>query len=259
MLLAATTRPGAVGRSPRVGGARRAASTLELEPLARDDSERMVRELLGGELQVLERDLIIDRADGNPFFVEELLATSDRPGCREARRRDLAGRRSSCHRRRSGLDPDRPRGADGSPGSGRKGCSASGLRYRAGVLDRTRVRAPWRCRARLSCARRTRLRTQEVRLVDGRRAGIRHQARTDPRGRLRRAFRRPGVPGSTPGSRSGWRESPGDETNTRLYSRITSQRQLTRRSPTSPGRARGKRWKLRPRAIRWLAARPNWR
>jgi class 3 adenylate cyclase/tetratricopeptide (TPR) repeat protein len=75
MLLAATTRPELLDIRPGWGGARRAASTLELEPLSRDDSERMVRELLGGELQVPERDLIIDRADGNPFFVEELLAT----------------------------------------------------------------------------------------------------------------------------------------------------------------------------------------
>jgi hypothetical protein len=48
---------------------------VELEPLSRDDSERMLRELLAGELQASERDRIIDRADGNPFFVEELLAT----------------------------------------------------------------------------------------------------------------------------------------------------------------------------------------
>jgi hypothetical protein len=153
MLLAATTRPELLDARPGWGGARRAASTLELEPLSRDDSERMVRELLGGELQVLERDLIIERADGNPFFVEELLATLiDRGVVKLVDGTWQVGAllTPSPFRTRS----NRPRGEDGSPGSGRKGCSASGRPLSGGCSGQDPCTSSLRCRARLSCARR---------------------------------------------------------------------------------------------------------
>jgi hypothetical protein len=74
-LLIATARPELLDVRPGWGGARRAASTLELEPLSPDDSRRMLHALLDFELPAAERDVIVERAEGNPFFVEELLAT----------------------------------------------------------------------------------------------------------------------------------------------------------------------------------------
>ena len=48
---------------------------LDLEPLAADDAEDMVTTLLGGEIPARARDLVVARAEGNPFFIEELLST----------------------------------------------------------------------------------------------------------------------------------------------------------------------------------------
>ena len=75
LLLIATARPELLDVRPGWGGARRAASTVELEPLSPDEAGRMLDELLAIELPASEHDVIVERAEGNPFFVEELLAT----------------------------------------------------------------------------------------------------------------------------------------------------------------------------------------
>ena len=56
-------------------GARLPGTTLNLEALSAEDAARMMDELLGGTLPPELRDVVVDRADGNPFFVEELLGT----------------------------------------------------------------------------------------------------------------------------------------------------------------------------------------
>jgi class 3 adenylate cyclase/tetratricopeptide (TPR) repeat protein len=48
---------------------------IELEPLTTDDAEELVTTVLAGDLPRTTRDLVIARAEGNPFFIEELLAT----------------------------------------------------------------------------------------------------------------------------------------------------------------------------------------
>ncbi|MGH3033926.1 MAG: ATP-binding protein, partial [Gaiellaceae bacterium] len=75
LLLIATARPELLDVRPGWGGARRAASTVELEPLSHRDAERMLEKLLAIELPAEQRDIIVARAEGNPFFVEELLRT----------------------------------------------------------------------------------------------------------------------------------------------------------------------------------------
>jgi class 3 adenylate cyclase/tetratricopeptide (TPR) repeat protein len=50
-------------------------STLKLEPLSADDAGRMVDDLLVTELPAELRDVVVDRAEGNPLFVEELVAS----------------------------------------------------------------------------------------------------------------------------------------------------------------------------------------
>jgi hypothetical protein len=74
MLLIATTRPELLEQRPG-WGARVPGTTVELEALSADDAVRMMDELLGGSLPAELRDVVVDRADGNPFFVEELLGT----------------------------------------------------------------------------------------------------------------------------------------------------------------------------------------
>jgi class 3 adenylate cyclase len=51
------------------------ALSIDLEPLSAGAAAQMSAELLGGELPVHLRDLVLSRAEGNPFFVEELLAS----------------------------------------------------------------------------------------------------------------------------------------------------------------------------------------
>jgi len=72
LLLIATARPELLDRRPgwtaRAGG-----EFLELEPLSPPESVRMMDELLAGGLPVELRELVVERAEGNPFFVEELL------------------------------------------------------------------------------------------------------------------------------------------------------------------------------------------
>jgi hypothetical protein len=74
LLLLGTARPELLDRRPSWGAGRRNASLVWLEPLSADDTERMVSELLAAELPAPVRE-IVDRAEGNPFFVEELVAT----------------------------------------------------------------------------------------------------------------------------------------------------------------------------------------
>ncbi len=75
LLLIATARPELLDRRPGWGGGRRNATTLWLEPLPLDEAARMLDALLGTELPPPVRELVLERAEGNPFFVEELIGT----------------------------------------------------------------------------------------------------------------------------------------------------------------------------------------
>lgn len=60
---------------PAWGGGKLAATTLQLEPLRPDESDELVVNLLGrADLAQDVRQRIVEAADGNPLFVEELLA-----------------------------------------------------------------------------------------------------------------------------------------------------------------------------------------
>ena len=71
MLLLCTARPELLDGRPGWGGARRAGSTVMLEPLSRADSSHLVQALLGSDVPQL--DTVVDLGEGNPFFIEELL------------------------------------------------------------------------------------------------------------------------------------------------------------------------------------------
>jgi serine/threonine protein kinase/tetratricopeptide (TPR) repeat protein len=68
-------RPELYDRRPSWGEGQGFHARINLQPLSRLDSRRLVRELLKKVDQVPTelRDLIIDRAEGNPFYMEELV------------------------------------------------------------------------------------------------------------------------------------------------------------------------------------------
>ncbi|MGH3118361.1 MAG: ATP-binding protein, partial [Gaiellales bacterium] len=74
LLLIATARPELLEQRPG-WAARLRATTLGLEALSPEDAVRMLDELLGGSLPAGLREVVVQRAEGNPFFVEELLGT----------------------------------------------------------------------------------------------------------------------------------------------------------------------------------------
>ena len=73
VLVLATARPELLHRRSTWGAGRRNTTTVWLEPLPSEDSSRLLDELLGLELPKELRDLLVERAEGNAFFVEELV------------------------------------------------------------------------------------------------------------------------------------------------------------------------------------------
>jgi class 3 adenylate cyclase len=72
LLLIVTGRPELIDRRPGWGVA---GTTVSLEALSADDSTRMLADLLSGALPGGLEEVVVASAEGNPFFVEELLAT----------------------------------------------------------------------------------------------------------------------------------------------------------------------------------------
>ncbi len=72
LLVIVTARPELLERRPAWAG-RAGGEVLELEPLSPRDSVRMLDQMLAGSLPAELSELVVERAEGNPFFVEELL------------------------------------------------------------------------------------------------------------------------------------------------------------------------------------------
>ena len=75
LLLLTTARPELLDRRPNWGRAPRPAAQLALEALPASDAGHLLDALLGVAAPDPVRRLVIERAEGNPFFVEELIAT----------------------------------------------------------------------------------------------------------------------------------------------------------------------------------------
>ena len=73
VLLLATTRPDLLERRSSVGSGSRNTAVLWLDPLPAPAATRMLEEMLPAVLPEELRDLVVERADGNPFFLEELV------------------------------------------------------------------------------------------------------------------------------------------------------------------------------------------
>jgi len=74
LLLVCPSRPELTSRRPGWGGGRRRFSSLVLEPLGPDEADRLVGLLLDiDDLPASLRQRILERGEGNPFFLEEIL------------------------------------------------------------------------------------------------------------------------------------------------------------------------------------------
>ncbi len=75
MFVLAMARPSLYERRPQWGEGQRFHERIQLEPLSQLSSRRLVRELLKlvPEVPAALRDLVVERADGNPFYIEELI------------------------------------------------------------------------------------------------------------------------------------------------------------------------------------------
>jgi hypothetical protein len=74
VLLVCPARPELLDRRPGWGGGRRNFSSITLDPLSSEDSDRLVRLLLTvDDLPPAVHRRILERAEGNPFFLEEIV------------------------------------------------------------------------------------------------------------------------------------------------------------------------------------------
>lgn len=75
LLVLVTARLEILDRRPAWGGAWGRTSSIRLDPLPADVTGRMFGELVECEIPAPIQALVLDRAEGNPFFVEEMIAT----------------------------------------------------------------------------------------------------------------------------------------------------------------------------------------
>ena len=85
ILVIATGRPELLDRRATWGAVRRNASTIWLEPLPEEAAGRLLEGLLALELPTELRELVVVRAEGNPFFLEELVGDLFEAGVLERR------------------------------------------------------------------------------------------------------------------------------------------------------------------------------
>jgi class 3 adenylate cyclase len=74
-LLIATARPELLELRPGWGGHRDSSTFLRLEALTDADAGQLLDDLLEAELPAALREVVVERSEGNPFFVEELIGT----------------------------------------------------------------------------------------------------------------------------------------------------------------------------------------
>ncbi len=73
LLVVTTARPELFELRPAWGAGKRNASVVRLDPLPSTEASRWLDELLPSVLPQQLRELVVERADGNPFFLEELV------------------------------------------------------------------------------------------------------------------------------------------------------------------------------------------
>jgi predicted ATPase/class 3 adenylate cyclase len=75
LLVVCLARPELYDRRPAWGSGQPFHTRIDLRPLSRRESRRLVAEILqqADEVPDALRDLVVDRAEGNPFYIEELI------------------------------------------------------------------------------------------------------------------------------------------------------------------------------------------
>ena len=75
LLVSITARPTLLERRPNWGNGHDYHSRLELKPLSKRDSRNLAKEILKevNNLPTTLRDFLVDRAEGNPYYMEELV------------------------------------------------------------------------------------------------------------------------------------------------------------------------------------------
>jgi class 3 adenylate cyclase/tetratricopeptide (TPR) repeat protein len=73
ILLMTLARPELLERRPTWGGGKRNAASIYLDPLSPDEDAAMVDDLLPGAIPDELRKMIVDRAEGNPLYTEEIV------------------------------------------------------------------------------------------------------------------------------------------------------------------------------------------
>lgn len=73
VLILATARPELLDHRHAWGAGKRNATAMWLDPLPAHEASRMLDEMLPVTLSLELRQLLVERADGNPFFLEELV------------------------------------------------------------------------------------------------------------------------------------------------------------------------------------------
>lgn len=73
ILVVTLARPELFDRNPRWGGGKRNYSAVYLEPLTPEENHLMLLDLIGAELPAQLSDAVVERAEGNPLFTEELV------------------------------------------------------------------------------------------------------------------------------------------------------------------------------------------
>ena len=246
----------------RAGAARPTTRQLRLDPLPPESAEELLDALLGTDagLEPLKR-LLIERTEGNPFFLEESVRTLVETGCCRAsagayRLAEAAGRRPGPARCR----PCWPRASTGcrprtSGSSRRPRSSARTCPFALLQADRRAARGRRSAGPRPPPGRRVPLRDEPVP-----RSRVHVQARADPRGRLRQP-----APGAA--ARAARADRGGDRA---ALPRPPRRARRAARPPRVPGRAVGeggrptsarpapRRWRARPTGRRWPTSSRRW-
>jgi class 3 adenylate cyclase/tetratricopeptide (TPR) repeat protein len=73
ILIAATARPELFEMRPTWGGGKRNAASIYLDPLSEAEGEAMLEDLVPGPLETDLKRTIVQRSEGNPLYVEEIV------------------------------------------------------------------------------------------------------------------------------------------------------------------------------------------
>ena len=148
VIIICPSRPDLTAHRPGWGGGRRNASAIALDPLSLSDARQLASLLLDiDDLPEVVRARILERAEGNPFFLEEILRQLiDEQRIVRDGNRWRAG--TGCRRRaHPGFGAIRARGRSPAPGVEQAG-AATRCGRRKSVLDGLARRASHRCPGR---------------------------------------------------------------------------------------------------------------